>query len=343
VDNIAFRPGKASQLATAGGPNHEVRLWNWRKEQRLDTIASPGSGIWTVAMSRNGRYLAWKDQLNRQPKHPNDRGSGPWRVFNLEGAVHRILPRVPADFIPLEPLRTLNGWSIQTTESSYLWRILGPGDTNEALDDSADPPLYFAQENQIPRCYTFLRPTATKPVRLAVGHMWGVSIYELRPNNVRLSRLLIGHEGEVMSVAPSPDGKLLVTGSRDQTICCWSLEDWPSQRELGASFIKQGGKLLVRKVDPGSPAWEADMSEGDEIQLVVSTSPKVAEGYVYGPDALIKRALLAGRHCQQVGAGRTRTRAHLRLEARRQGAHPVNHSAPAATLAFLPDQTRERE
>ena len=32
-----------------------------------------------------------------------------------------------------------------------------------------------------PRCYTFLPPAAGKPVRLAVGHYWGWSLFELGP------------------------------------------------------------------------------------------------------------------------------------------------------------------
>ena len=32
--------------------------------------------------------------------------------------------------------------------------------------------------------------------------------------------------------------------------------DWPSNPELGAAFDVRDGKLLVREVDAGSPAWE---------------------------------------------------------------------------------------
>ena len=78
-----------------------------------------------------------------------------------------------------------------------------------------------------------------------------------------------------MSVAPSADHKLLVTASRDQTIACWSLADWPQQSELGASFVEQNGKIVVAKVGLGSPAWEAELVEGDEIVLFVFNNTPV--------------------------------------------------------------------
>src|SRR5262249_49866877 len=132
----------------------------------------------------------------------------------------------------------------------------------------------------VPRCYTFLEPKGKKPARLILGHAWGATVYDLRPGNVTVARYLIGHEGEVMSLAPSADGKLLVTASRDQTLCTWSLEDWPTHRELGAGFtMTRDNKLLVRKVDAGSPAWECGLAEGDEILTLVIN----ADRFVYDP------------------------------------------------------------
>ena len=70
-----------------------------------------------------------------------------------------------------------------------------------------------------------------------------------------------------MSVAPSADGKTLVSASRDQTVIGWSLADWPSHPELGARVVVRQGKLIVDSVDAGSPAWEAGLQEGDEIVI----------------------------------------------------------------------------
>ncbi|MFO0878728.1 MAG: caspase family protein [Gemmataceae bacterium] len=290
VDGLAFRPARkenpesAFQLAVAGGPNHEVRLFDFRGTGKLlSTIRSPGSCLWSVAFSTQGKYLAWRDQLNTRPRHPNDRGAGPWRVFTLDllpgQKVRSILPTPPADFRPVLPLPTVDEWRVQPTSSGFYWRILGPDGTDVTLDRRNG--LYDERVNQLPRCYTFLPARGAQPPRLAVGHTWGISIYELRPNDVRLARLLVGHESEVMAVGPSPDGKLLLSAGRDQTIACWSLEDWPDNREMGALFQERGGTLRVRKVHPGSPGWETGMTDEDEILLVVSKNRTGPGGFAY--------------------------------------------------------------
>src|SRR5262249_37305746 len=133
--------------------------------------------------------------------------------------------------------------------------------------------------HDFPLCWTFLPPMAGKPLRLAVGHYLGVSLFELPPRTaaalpdqswpvIHPSKLLTGHEGEGMALAVDRDQKILVTASRDQTLAGWSLEDWPSQPELGARFKGFGDKLLVDAVDAGSPGWEAGLSRGQEVAVV---------------------------------------------------------------------------
>lgn len=293
VDNVAFRPG-VDQLAVAGGPDHEVRLFDLGNEKApLTEVRSPGSCLWAVALSDNGKYLAWKDKLNRDPQHPNARGAGDWRVFALDETARRILPEPPKDFAPVTPIDTLDGWRVETTGSGFVWKVVGPN-TDVTLDEKLG--LYQARVNQIPRCWTFIKATAKKPLRLAVGHTWGVSLYELKPGSVRLARLMLGHEGEVMAVAASPKGDLLVTAGRDQTIAGWTLEDFPSGNELGATFRAEGGKLVVRDVDPGSPLWEAGLTDGDEMDAVTVSKPNTAGGTMYNPRGRLKLDGRTGRY-----------------------------------------------
>lgn len=289
TDNVAWRPGHADQVATAGGPNHEVRTWAVSKGRKVSEVRTPGSGLWAVAFSADNKYFAWRDRHETAAPTPNSRGAGPWRVFEIKS--RKLLPAPPKDFRPVRPIEEQDGWRVLATNNGYVWRVVGPQGTDVRLDT---PQLYPTGFNQLPRCYTFLPREGKGPVRLAVGHMWGVSVYELRPGRVRLARLLTGHEGEVTALAPSRDGKLLLTASRDQTVCCWSLVDWPEQRELGVSFEKKAGRVVVKKVMPGSPGWETEMTEGDQLLLVASPEPGTAAGWVYNPTGidLAKRRIL---------------------------------------------------
>jgi WD40 repeat protein len=271
---LAFRPGAPTQLATAGGNNHEVRLWDVSGKGRLlDTIQSPGACLWSVGISQDNRYLAFRDQRNPDPPHPNEWGTGPWRVFDLQGKPPRIRSRPPAGFSPVLPRTQEAGWHVRFHPSNaYLWEVVAPDGRATPLD--AAHGLYDPDVNNMPRCYTFLPAGHGKPVRLAVGHTWGVSLYDCRPGNVRLARYMLGHEADVMAIAPSADGRLLLSASRDQTIAGWSVKDWPSHPEFGASFVSGNNKLRVLEVDPGSPAWELGLTDGDEITLLVVTSAR---------------------------------------------------------------------
>jgi WD40 repeat protein len=275
---LAFHPRTSDWLATAGGDNHEVCLWNLRDHAGpLTEIRGAGSCLWGVGLSADGLHLGFRETRARDPQAPNAWGAGPWRVFDLRR--RQLLPAAPLDFRPLPPREELDGWQVDTSRP-YEWVVVAP--TGRRYPLNAASGLYDPRVHSLPRCYSFLPAGHGKPVRLAVGHAWGVSLYELRAEGPRLARVMIGHEGEVMALGVSADQKTLVTAGRDQTVAGWSLADFPEpcNPELGAEFVESpAGKLLVRRVEPGSPTWEARLLPGDEIVMLL-----IAEkGFLYNP------------------------------------------------------------
>jgi WD40 repeat protein len=279
-DAVAFRPG-GRQVATAGGNDHEVRLWAVHNPARpLATIRGPGSCMWGVAFgyvrdARTGRekerYLGFQDKRNADPGNPNNWGDpASWRVFDLDA--RRLLPNRPREFRPYRALAEADGWTLQTTRNSYVWEVVDPDGKTTPL--TQEKGLWNANLNNLPRCYTFIPRGGRRPTQLVVGHTYGASVYELEDGKVRLTRRLLGHEADVMAVAPSKSGKLLLTAGRDMTLACWSLVPWPSQPELGASFAVRNGTLRVKEVDAGSPAWELGLLPHDEIVLISAYADK---------------------------------------------------------------------
>lgn len=253
-DAVAFHPDGV-RLAVAGGANHEVTLWRLEGERpvRLTEAVSPGSCLWSVGLSEDGRHVGFREQRNPTPHHVADYGIGPWRVFDLRD---RRWTARSADFKPVPPILTHPQWRVRAART-FEWHVIDPDGTSYLLP-------FDRNIEMTPRCYSFLPSEKGKPVRLAIGHLNGFSVFELRPGQEpKRVRLCIGHEGEVMALAPSSDGQVLVTASRDQTIAGWRLRPWDSHPELGASFDRTpAGTVVVRKVDAGSPAWDANAQQG---------------------------------------------------------------------------------
>jgi WD40 repeat protein len=254
---IAFHP-TANQLAVAGGNDHEVALWDLDPLRKVSETPIIGQSIWGVGLTKDGAKLCFRDKRADDPVHPNRRSheSAPYRVFDLQ---KRKFDPGGKNVAPVQPLETLGGWKVVPDPGQrWVWHVANAQGKRFAI------PL--DERDGMPRCYSFLK-SAGDDVRLAVGHFWGISVYALTPNGPIRLRLFNGHQGETMALAPSDDGKTLVSSSRDQTVIGWSLTDWPSHPELGARFLLKQGKIMVDSVDAGSPCWEAGLQEGDEVVI----------------------------------------------------------------------------
>src|SRR5439155_6384095 len=207
---LAFHPD-GRHLAVAGGDDHEVVLWDLNGPAEVTKLVGAGNGLWAVALSPDARYLAYKDRRNRDAKTPNDRGAGDWHVFDLQ---QRNWAAAGA-FTPATLPDSAGGWKVRTSlppdlqgeglppreerQNSYIWFV--ENREGKIFKLPLDPGRDF-----LPRCYAFLPAVPAqgdapaRPVRLAVGHLWGISIFELRPEGPRPARMLAGHEGEVMGL-----------------------------------------------------------------------------------------------------------------------------------------------
>jgi hypothetical protein len=253
VDAVAFTPdGKG--VVVAGGEDFGVRVVDLDPVKVRQVAASAGRPIWGVGFSADRSRVGIRTARNQTPGGFNDWAAGPWSVFDL----NRRAWDKGGDFRPVAPVEELDGWWVQPLDQRR-WQVANGG-------RRFDLPLDYAVD-ALPTCYTFLKPPGGG-VKLAVGHLWGFTVFAVGPAGVRREQVGYGHAGELTALAPSPDHTLLLTAGRDQTVSAFSLAAWPHQPELGARFVPVNGKLFVDQVADGSPAWEAGLDRGDEVTLL---------------------------------------------------------------------------
>jgi WD40 repeat protein len=307
VERLAFHPQNSNLLAVAAGDDHEIHLINTTQPGKIaQTVRNPwGESLWGVKLAKDNKRIYFSSDRDPNSVDPNDRVKGEWRSFEI--ASGKVTPGAKLDDA-VAPKLTLDSWSVAKTKNPYVWEVVGPN-SRTALTGA----FYDTAINMLPMCYTFVK-NANFGDMLVVGHKWGASLYKLDAKNaknaVKLIRVMTGHEGDVTALAVSKEGDLLITASRDMTLCGWSLSDWDGIRsELGASFLQNEGRVLVSKVVGGSPAWEVGLANPraaakgfqihDEIQMAMIAATR--EIYVSPKaDGLLKNYVEIGNFSPEV-------------------------------------------
>lgn len=259
---MAFHP-QDGRLFVAGGDNHELRVYDMKAPERPAPqrgASGHGRGVWGVRIAKDGKGFAWQSQRDPKAADITQLGQGPWHAFNSDLGK----PRPAGELTDVRT--TAGGWKVVPSDKSrFTWlavRTVG----NEAvkLELPLDP-----DRDQAPQCYCFFPEKAGQKTRVAIGHLYGFSVFELGDTKAERVLLATGHAGDVKSIAISDDGTWAVTGGRDQTVAGWSFAAWPSGR-FGAAFaVTKADTLVVTKVDLGGPAWEMGLRENDEVKFAV--------------------------------------------------------------------------
>jgi hypothetical protein len=124
-------------------------------------------------------------------------------------------------------------------------------------------------------------------------HTFG-GVQQIRPTNLFLDALFASHTRVVRAVAFSPDGKRLLTVSRDRTAILWDairggkLRTLPEQQKTlsEAAFAPDGKHVLTGDCDGRIVLWDAD--SGRKVREVMSPGNEIT-ALGYSPDG--KRVL----------------------------------------------------
>jgi WD40 repeat protein len=246
----AFSPDDR-RVAFAGGDTQGITITDVLDPNRPSLeLAGKGSSLWDVGFSANSRSIGVARNRPDLPDPPSA-----YEDFDLDR--ERVTPFAPAELS--RGLATWNGWTVRPV-GPYTLDVLNAANRGHRLN--LDPTL-----DRRWWCMSFLPPGPGHPrPTIGVGCESGVAVYRL--DDGTRTRLLAGHNGPVYALAPSPDGRWLVTGSSDQTARLWRLVGCDTLAPLGARFTPAGSgraRASVASVDRFGFAESSGMKAGDEI------------------------------------------------------------------------------
>ena len=287
-------------VATAGSGNYEIHLWDlYTGQRRLGPEGRPlglgGSGqlVWSAGFSADGQRIGWGNVDACPEKHdcPNEQ-------IILQQAF--TLPLGDATLGAPEALSgpgvnnfrhassSFDGWSLSHRAGG------NSGSDNAILDISKAGQVFAsisgdANYGFAHHTYTFAADGAT-----IISGGFGL-IYAYDREGKRLGAF-VGHDSNVFAIAPSPDGRYLVSASGDETVRLWNLKT----RELLASLFQGKDGEWVMWTPQG---FYASSPAGAElIGWQINRGPENAAEYVAAaqlrkhlnrPDIVVKAIQLA--------------------------------------------------
>ncbi|AGA30388.1 hypothetical protein [Singulisphaera acidiphila] len=238
------------RLAFAGGDTQGITIRDLADPNGAPIeLAGQGSSLWDIGFGPDGRTVGF---ARSRPDLP---GPAPkYEDFDLRGQRVTMFDRGELS----RSVPTLDGWKVQPIDPYTLDLLNAQGQGYRLkLDPNIDRRWWS---------YSFIPKSPTHPLpMLAVGSEVGVIFFRLQDG--ARTRIYAGHSGPVYTLAPSPDGVWLATGSADQTVRFWRLAGCDTLPPLGARFNKaDGGQVSVAAVEPKSFAEAMDLHVGDEVQ-----------------------------------------------------------------------------
>ncbi len=215
---IASAIGPNGRTAITGGGNSgQIHVWDLLTGKTQKVLVGTGASGWAVGFSQDGQRIGWGNR-GKVGWTINDRAdlTMQLRLFDAGRGLGQVEPLDPESAKAFVRARATYG------PLSLMHRTGGVYGYDAILDVARDGGQTIATitrgstDGFDHRSYSFM-PDGRSFVSGGLGGE--LALFDL--NGKKLGNY-IGHEGDVWAVTPSPDGRLLVSGSHDQTIRLWN-------------------------------------------------------------------------------------------------------------------------
>ena len=320
VNSIAFSPNGRTIASGSGGGT--IRLWDADTGAHLQTLTGHTDWVNSVAFSPNGRTLAST--------------SGSWQEIRLWDANTG------------EHLQTLAG------DTSGVNSVAYSPDGRTIAGGSRDNTIRLWDANTGEHLQTLTGHTSDvnsvayspdgRTIASGSGDTWSWSSSDEEDHTVRLwdadtgelLRTLTGHTSDVNSVANSPDGRTIASGSDDDTIRLWDADNGRHLRTLtghthyvfSVAFSSDGRTIASGSWDYTVRLWDADT--GEHLQTLTGHTSGVVS-VAFSPNG---RTIAGGSWDDTVRLWDADTGEHLQtLTGHTSGVNSVAFSPNGRTIA----------